>query len=69
MIAAYLVTVILTFADGSYVEYNNGNWDVAKSYEECQSKIASAANELKEKYKDATDPKPSTFMLACIEKK
>ena len=63
----YLVVVMLTFMDGSVVQYNNGQWEVASSYEDCQKSIVKATTELKEEYKDS-DPKPSTFLTMCLSK-
>lgn len=62
----YLVVVMLTFMDGSVAQYNNGKWDVADSYKECQQKLGAAVAEMKEAFKDQKDPKPSTFIQACV---
>ena len=64
----YLVVVLLTFMDGSYVEYNDGKWETAVGEKECQDKIKIATTELKEFYKDQKDPKPSTFIQGCVSK-
>lgn len=67
MIVEYLVVVMLTFMDGSVVQYNKGEWETVTSYKECRAKVKIAAEEMKEDFKDA-DPKPSMFILMCLDK-
>ena len=69
----YLVLVMLTFMDGSYAQYNDGNWDVVgaedanEAYNKCQARIGEIQQEMKEAF-TGHDPAPSTFLSGCIQK-
>ena len=63
----FLVVVTLTFMDGSVAHYNDGDWDHATSYEDCQKKDESQTKEMREVFKNHS-PQPSTFITACIQK-
>jgi hypothetical protein len=68
----FLVVVMLTFMNGTVVQYNDGKWDTAPSFEACQAAVSKASEELKEEYKDGItvdgkQVKPSSFILACIQ--
>lgn len=64
----FLVVVYLTFADGSIAAHNDGKWEVAKGIEECMKREAEIEAEMRAQFKD-NDPKPSTFIKLCAEKK
>ena len=43
----FLVVVMLTFMNGTVVQYNDGKWDTAPSFEACQAAVSKASEELK----------------------
>ena len=67
--SVYLVIVILTFWDGSWIENkpNDGGWETVSTYEECTARLKEVSEEWTIKYKD-NDPKPSTFLNGCALK-
>ena len=62
----FLVVVMLTFADGSVAQHNDGKWESTTTFEECQKKAKDAEKEMREMFKD-NDPAPSTFIKICAE--
>ena len=62
----YTVIVMLTFMDGSYVQYNEGVYDKADSLKACGELIKVQSEELRIMFKDS-DPAPSMFITGCTK--
>ena len=70
-----MVIVYLTLMNGAVVPYKvNDEWPTVtaengnEGIKKCQAKIDEIVAEMREDFKDH-DPKPSTFMLGCAEKR
>jgi hypothetical protein len=72
MLVSFAVVLTLTFMDGTFAQYNNGDWPIvsdekhAVAFELCQKKMLESMVEMRKEFKDQTEPKPSTFMKGCV---
>ena len=74
MLVSFAVMLTLTFMDGSFADYDNGKWPIVSAethkgaFEDCQKQMLINMEEMREAFKDQTDPKPSTFIQRCVLK-
>ena len=72
MLFSYAIVLTLTFMDGTFAQYNNGDWPIVSdenhnvAFELCQKEMLKSMVEMKEVFKDQTEPKPSTFIKGCV---
>lgn len=61
---SWAILMMLTFSDGTFVQ---GNVPNVSTEAECQAIIQQWTVEMLAKYKDATNPTPSTFLTGCTQ--
>jgi hypothetical protein len=72
MLVSFAVVLTLTFMDGTFAHYNNGDWPIVSdenhnvAFVLCQNEMLKSMVEMRKEFKDQTEPKPSTFMKGCV---